>query len=671
VTVVGTASIEVHADTSRVGREIQAGVGRAGATAEKSLGRQLGGVAARLGLAAAFKGAAAAAAAENIAVRALDQTLRRAAGASDATVKSSERYVTSLQNATGIADDSLRPALARLVSSTKDAAAAQRLLALAADVSVARSIPLEAVATALGRAYNGNVAGLSRLGVQTKDAAGKTKSFQAILQDLQKTFGGVAVASADPLQKIRVKLDDIKEDIGRATLPAVTTLGGAVASVGSAFTHLPAAAQSVTVIGGLALAAAGPISSLIGGIGRLRVALAGLSTTSALAFGIPTALALGAAINDAIQAKFFPKPTAQVNELVEAYKHLAASATNGAGKAKGFLDALTNSSDKNAQAAASAIVAMNGEAGALGGLAGATGRATTEADRLSLALDAVKKSIDDQLNPTLDLADAQSRQAGGAAALREALKGTGEASKAVRDAGRDVAKANDDAAKALREHGAGSDELRAAQDAQAQAQDRLSDAKARSAKDDPKSEENRRKQGDLVRDQIRNIEAVVEAQVRAGQLTQKGAKLELTRQLLELRSIVPTLGPLFDELAAHIAALPDFPTFDALLQSREGPAFLGISAARRRRNRPPGRQHGGPVLPGSVYTVGEAGPELAVFPRSGQVIPADASAQLLAALQGQGTTSSTSHTYNIKGAFPFDPAALARALLREQDWALR
>ena len=50
---------------------------------------------------------------------------------------------------------------------------------------------------ALAKAQNGNVGALGRLGIATKDANGKTKSFAQIQDDLAEQFGGAASAKAE------------------------------------------------------------------------------------------------------------------------------------------------------------------------------------------------------------------------------------------------------------------------------------------------------------------------------------------------------------------------------------------------------------------------------------------------------------------------------------------
>src|SRR4029079_8257801 len=110
--------------------------------------------------------------------------------ATDEQIASTERWITKQQNATGIIDDELRPALSTLLRATGDQTKAQNLLTIAEDVSVGAGKDLGAVAVALGKAYNGNSGQLSKMGIATKDATGKALAFDDILTQLQEKFGG-------------------------------------------------------------------------------------------------------------------------------------------------------------------------------------------------------------------------------------------------------------------------------------------------------------------------------------------------------------------------------------------------------------------------------------------------------------------------------------------------
>ena len=155
----------------------------------------------------------------------LAQSLKAAAGATDETIASTERYITKMQLATGVADTDLRSALGRLALSTNSVSKAQDLLSLALDISKARSIPLENVANALGKAYDGQTTALSRLGLGFSSAELKGRSFADIQDQLTKSFGGAAASAAETYQgridRLKQAFAEFQEGIGNRLLPII------------------------------------------------------------------------------------------------------------------------------------------------------------------------------------------------------------------------------------------------------------------------------------------------------------------------------------------------------------------------------------------------------------------------------------------------------------------
>ena len=158
----------------------------------------------------------------------LANSLKNSTGARDSDVASVEDWIGKVTLATGVADDQLRPALATLARATGDVGKAQDLLSLAMDASAATGKDLGAVSTALAKAQNGNVGGLAKLGIATKDASGKTLSFQKVVEKMQGQFSGAQAAKTDTFAgKISVmqnSLDEATESVGYGLLPILTTL---------------------------------------------------------------------------------------------------------------------------------------------------------------------------------------------------------------------------------------------------------------------------------------------------------------------------------------------------------------------------------------------------------------------------------------------------------------
>lgn len=223
----GPIEFDVRADASQARRElgtVDGSFARLGQSA-----RRHGAAAARgLGVVAAASAALAvtlakgAAEDQRSAVQ-LETALRNRTDATGRDVAAVERWITAQGRARGVADDELRPAIAQLATATGDVGKAQRLTALAMDIAAGRGVKLSTVTKALERAQNGSTAGLSRLGVKTKDAAGETKSLEAITRELSATYRGQAARSANTAagqyDRLRIFITETGEAIGYTLLP--------------------------------------------------------------------------------------------------------------------------------------------------------------------------------------------------------------------------------------------------------------------------------------------------------------------------------------------------------------------------------------------------------------------------------------------------------------------
>ena len=169
-----------------------------------------------------------AAAQDQLAQEKLAETIKATTNATAAQIAGVEEYITATSIAIGVTDDELRPAFSRLVRSTQDTEQAQRLLNLALDLSAAVGKPVETVANALGKAYDGNTAALAKLGLGLDANLIKSKDNEAIIKSLETTYGnfaeGAAETAAVKFERIRIATDEAKESIGAALLPVVERL---------------------------------------------------------------------------------------------------------------------------------------------------------------------------------------------------------------------------------------------------------------------------------------------------------------------------------------------------------------------------------------------------------------------------------------------------------------
>ena len=176
-------------------------------------------------LAAGLFDAAKGAIADQAASEELARALRQTAGATDDVIESTENWITEQGKLLGIADDDLRPALARLSRATGDVTRAQKLVTQAMDIAAATGKPLESVTEALSKALGGNMTALQRLAPEFREMVKEGASFDDIMAEIALTMGGAATTAANTAEgrfkRLGLALSETKESIGAALLPAV------------------------------------------------------------------------------------------------------------------------------------------------------------------------------------------------------------------------------------------------------------------------------------------------------------------------------------------------------------------------------------------------------------------------------------------------------------------
>jgi hypothetical protein len=231
----------------------------------------------------------------------LANTLVNVTGATQDQVDAVEDYISKTVLAAGVADDKLRPAFSNLVVATKDVQKAQDLMTIAMDVAQGKGLDLEAVTKALAKAQQGNVSGLQKLGVATKDASGKALSYEEILQSLADTYGGAVAKNAETAAgkqaRLTLGMAEMKESIGTALVPVLNTFIDLGQKVLGWFTNLPGPVQKVIAIGALLTAmlagvamVIGPLIPLVSGLAAANMAL--LGPIAAVVAGIGAIIAI-------------------------------------------------------------------------------------------------------------------------------------------------------------------------------------------------------------------------------------------------------------------------------------------------------------------------------------------------------------------------------------------
>lgn len=166
--------------------------------------------------------------------RQLAFTLQEVAGANNAAAVAAEANIKAMSQMYGIADDELRPALARLIRVAGNTTDAFSGLDLALALSVATNTDLDKAVGALGKAYIGNFRSLKSLGLQLDEQKVKNKDLDGILNDLRRTYGQFAKnelnTTNNQFNKLKVAADEAKESIGVALIEAfmqiIDSLGG-------------------------------------------------------------------------------------------------------------------------------------------------------------------------------------------------------------------------------------------------------------------------------------------------------------------------------------------------------------------------------------------------------------------------------------------------------------
>lgn len=157
--------------------------------------------------------------------KALERTIKATTGATDDQVIALNEFIDNAGKTFGVVDDDLRPALQRLATATGDVKKSMDLANLAMDIATATGKPLEQVADALGKAYNGQYLALNKLDPSLRDVVKSGGDADEIFGRLNDKFGGAAQANAETaagkFQIFQLRMDELKESIGASLLPAI------------------------------------------------------------------------------------------------------------------------------------------------------------------------------------------------------------------------------------------------------------------------------------------------------------------------------------------------------------------------------------------------------------------------------------------------------------------
>jgi hypothetical protein len=140
------------------------------------------------------------------------------------------QFISDLEAASGVLDDSLRPAMQSLLMTTGSVAKSQELMALALDMSRASGIDVAIVAKDLSKAYVGQARSLSKYNTGLSQVELRTKSFGELQEFLNNQFAGQNAAYletyAGKVSVLNVAYANMQETIGEGLVDAFEILSG-------------------------------------------------------------------------------------------------------------------------------------------------------------------------------------------------------------------------------------------------------------------------------------------------------------------------------------------------------------------------------------------------------------------------------------------------------------
>ena len=140
------------------------------------------------------------------------------------------KFISDLEAASGVLDDSLRPAMQSLLMTTGSVAKSQELMALALDMSRASGIDVATVAKDLSKAYVGQARSLSKYNTGLSQVELRTKSFGELQEFLNNQFAGQNAAYletyAGKVSVLNVAYANMQETIGEGLVDAFEILSG-------------------------------------------------------------------------------------------------------------------------------------------------------------------------------------------------------------------------------------------------------------------------------------------------------------------------------------------------------------------------------------------------------------------------------------------------------------
>ena len=162
------------------------------------------------------------------AARQLAQTVSNLGLAYEAT--NVENFIQGLERTYAVADDLLRPAMAKLIQVTQSYTKSKEIMTTALNAAAGAGVDLGTAVQDLSQAYVGNLRGLRKYNLGLTQAELATKSFQEIQDLLNKTFTGQASLAAETyagkMAALTIASNNAKEIIGEGLVNAISSAFG-------------------------------------------------------------------------------------------------------------------------------------------------------------------------------------------------------------------------------------------------------------------------------------------------------------------------------------------------------------------------------------------------------------------------------------------------------------
>jgi hypothetical protein len=274
-------------EIEKVGRSAERDLGKATAGTDKFANTALKAGAAMVGFGAVVGGAlfqaAQASSVAQVADEKLNNSLTNSPKLAGANRQAFVDLAQAIQRYSVVDDEAVKTTEATLAQFGLTEKQILALTPLVVDLSRKMGIDLDAASKAVGKAVEGNVGGLQRMGIIIKTTAGGTVDFNTVLDALKGKVGGFAEAEGKTfegqLARIKNQLHDVEEGVGVGVVQAFGNVLGPVSRVSVAFNQLDDGTKATVgrfaTIGTATVGAIGALGLLAGTVRKLQDAFRG------------------------------------------------------------------------------------------------------------------------------------------------------------------------------------------------------------------------------------------------------------------------------------------------------------------------------------------------------------------------------------------------------------